>query len=124
MILEYMKSSVKKTLNTLQNFVVNRKYLKEMDELVHPWKTRKIENPRTALNLADKLSRTGRGSAIAANNAIKKIEAFKSKQSATGKLARLHRKKNMQIWMIKGDVLTHTKYYQTDKKGTKKLLPK
>ena len=60
MILESMKSSVKKTLNTLQNFVVNRKYLKEMDGLVHLWKTRKKDNPRTALNLAERLSRNGR----------------------------------------------------------------
>ena len=111
-----MKSSVKKTLNTLQNFVVNRKYLKEMDELVHLWKTRKIENPRTALNLADKLSRTGRGSAIAANNAIKKIEAFKSKQSATGKLERLHNKKNMKTWLVKGEAIVKSKYYRTNKK--------
>ena len=120
-----MKSSVKKTLNILQNFVVNRKYLKEMDELVHLWKTRKIENPRTALNLAERLSRNGRGAAVAANNAIIKINEFKSKQSATGKLERQYIKKNMKTWLIKGDAVVKSKYYRTNKKsGDRTLLDK
>ena len=112
-----MKSSVKKVLKELQDYVVSRKYVKEMDELVHLWKTRKIENPRTALNLADKLSRNGRGAAVAAKNAITKINSFKSKQSATGKLERQFQKSNpKKTWLIKGEVTVKSKYYRTTKK--------
>jgi hypothetical protein len=49
MILEHMKSSVKKTLNTLQNFAVNRKYLKEMDELVSFVENQKNRKPQDSL---------------------------------------------------------------------------
>jgi hypothetical protein len=121
-----MKSSVKQVLKELQDYVVNRKFVKEMDDLVHLWKTRKIENPRTALNLAEKLSRNGRGATVAARNAITKINSFKSKQPATGKLERQYQKSQpKKTWLIKGEVTVKSKYYRTTKKtGDKTLLDK
>ena len=94
----------------------NPKFTQGMDELISLYKTRKIENVRTAFKIADKLSATGKGSIGAGNAGMKMLAKYRSKESATGKLDRQAAKTKLKKYHIKGKVEIDTRYKQTNSK--------
>ena len=109
-----MKSSIKKNIESLQRINANPKFTQGMDELVSLYKSRRIENVRTAFKIADKLSATGKGSTAAGNAGMKMLAKYRTKESATGKLDRQAAKSKTKKYFVKGKVQVDTRYKQTN----------
>ena len=114
-----MKSSIKANMKELQTYSANPKYQDSMNELLTLYKTRKIENIRTATKIAEKLSTKGKGSAGAAKKAIQMLAKYRTYQPATGKIERNFVKKNTKTWIVAGKMHTSTQYLYTNKKTGK-----
>ena len=114
-----MKSSIKANLKELQTYSSNPKYQDAMDELLTLYKTRKIENIRTATKIAEKLSTVGKGSAGAAKKAIQMLAKYRTYKPATGKIERNYTKKHIKTWIVAGKMQTSTQYLYTNKKAGK-----
>ena len=112
-----MKSSVKANLKKLQSYSANPKYQESMDELLSLYKTRKIENIRSAEKIADGLSYVGKGSAGAANKAMAALAEYRTDAPATGKINRNHDKKHMKTWIIIGKAQVASQYTYTNTKN-------
>ena len=115
-----MKSSIKKNIESLQRITPNPKFVEGMDELISLYKSRRIENVRTAFKIADKLSATGKGSVGAGNAGMKMLAKYRTKESATGKLDRQAAKQAAKMktkkYFVKGKVQIDTRYKQTNSK--------
>jgi hypothetical protein len=119
-----MKSSIKKNIESLQRITANPKFTQGMDELITLYKSRQIENVRTAFKIADKLSTTGKGSIGAGNAGMKLLAKYRTKESATGKLDRQATKQSAKMklkkYHIKGKVVVDKQYYKTNSKTKEK----
>ena len=89
------------------------------------YKTRKIENIRTATKIAEKFAVTGKGSVGAAKSGLKLMKPYRTKLPATGKLERHFIKKNTRAYFVKGIVTVRSQYVTTNgKTKERKLNPK
>ena len=115
-----MTNLIKKNLEQLRSIPVNPKYQDQMNEVISLYKSRKIENIRTAMKIALKFT-PGKGSAGAAKSGIKLLAPYRTRQPATGKLSR----GKMRTYFVKGTVTRKSQYISTNAKTKeRKLNPK
>ena len=119
-----MKSSIKANMKKLQSYSASPKYQESMDELLSLYKTRKIENIRSAEKIADGLSYVGEGSAGAAKKAMTALAKYRTYLPATGKINRNHDKKYMKTWILAGKAKVASQYTYTNKKTGKTTMEK
>ena len=115
-----MKNSIKKNIALLRITPANPKYRKEMDEVISLYKSRKIENIRTAMKIADKFAVQGKGSAGAAKSGIKLMAPYRTKEPATGKLSRGKKR----TYFVKGTITVKSQYVTTTKSKERKVNEK
>jgi hypothetical protein len=106
-----MTSSIKKNIEQLRIIPANPKYQKEMNEVISLYKSRKIENIRTAFKIADKFSVQGKGSTAAAKAGMKLLALYRTRESATGKLSRSKKR----TYFVKGTITVKSQYVTTTK---------
>ena len=120
-----MSSKIAKNLKELQSIVPNPKYKDGHAEVISLYKSRKIENIKTAIKIAEKFAVVGKGEAGAAKSGTQLLKQYRGKQSATGKLARQFVKKYTKTYFVKGTVNVKTQYISTNAKTKQnKLNPK
>jgi hypothetical protein len=111
-----MKSSIKANIKDLQSYS-STKYRDALSEVVSLYKSRKIENIRTARNIAERLSGVGKGSTGAANKAVKLLAKYRTYEPATGKIERNYVKKNTKKYILSGVAKVATQYLYHNKKN-------
>ena len=104
-----MTSSIKKNIEQLRIIPANPKYQKEMNEVISLYKSRKIENIRTAMKIADKFSVQGKGSTAAAKSGMKLLAPYRTREPATGKLSRGKKR----TYFVKGTITVKSQYITT-----------
>jgi hypothetical protein len=115
-----MTNLIKKNVEQLRSIPVNPKYQDQMNEVISLYKSRKIENIRTAMKIALKFT-PGKGSAGAAKSGIKLLAPYRTRQPATGKLSR----GKIRTYFVKGTVTRKSQYISTNAKTKeRKLNPK
>ena len=120
-----MNSKINQNIKMLQSIAANPKYQDGMDEVIALYKTRKIENIRTATKIAEKFAVIGKGSAGAAKSGLKLLTPYRTKAPATGKLERHFIKKNTRAYFVKGTLTVRSQYVTTNgKTKERKLNPK
>ena len=120
-----MNSKIAKNLKELQSIVPNPKYRDGLAEVISLYKSRKIENIKTAIKIAEKFAVVGKGEAGAAKSGTQLLKQYRGKQSATGKLERQFVKKYTKTYFVKGTVKVKSQYVTTSAKTKeKKLNPK
>ena len=107
-----MNSKIKTNIKELQSISPNPKYRIEMDEVIELYKSRKIENIRTARKIAEKFATIGKGSAGAAKSGMKLLKPYRTRQPATGKLSRGKKRS----YLVKGTVTVKSQYITTNAK--------
>ena len=113
-----MTSSIKKNIEQLRIIPANPKYQKEMNEVISLYKSRKIENIRTAMKIADKFSVQGKGSTAAAKSGMKLLAPYRTREPATGKLSRGKKR----TYFVKGTVTVNTRYITTNPKSKERKM--
>ena len=115
-----MTNLIKKNLEHLRSIPVNPKYQDQMNEVISLYKSRKIENIRTAMKIALKFT-PGKGSAGAAKSEMKLLAPYRTRQPATGKRSR----GKIRTYFVKGTVTRKSQYISTNAKTKeRKLNPK
>ena len=117
-----MSSKIQKNIKELQSIVPNPKYKDGLAEVISLYKSRKIENIKTAIKIAEKFSVVGKGEAGAAKSGTQLLKQYRGKQSATGKLERQFVKKYTKTYFVKGNIKVKSQYVSTNAKTKVRTL--
>ena len=104
--------------------IPNPKYKDGHDEVIALYKSRKIENIRTAIKIAEKFAVVGKGEAGAAKSGTQLLKHYRGKQSATGKLETICQKAYQNIFCKRKHQSEVTIYFNQCKNQSTNIEPK